>query len=185
MPPQQGKSRTVGLGPGLLGEKAYQREKKRGSTAAIVLGPGILGKKTSEREAKKLAELKAKEPDPKKNVVKAEIKDAKPPAVPKPKKEPTAIKVKPVPKPSAKVGGMSETEARKLLKADPDAWDKVLAVESARPGGIRADVARALINISKLATKNPVPADIMAELEKVAGAPKKAPDAEPPAPPAG
>lgn len=180
--PTSTRTRTVGLGRGILGDKAFEKEQRTGNQAAIVLGPGILGKKQSAKEVKKLEEVRTKAPDPAKNLkVNAPgTKAATPPkptskAPPKPaappvKKAVTKVTEPPAARPPKPAGGMTEVQARKLLSGDPDGWDKVLEVETKRPGGIRPAVARAIVALVPRMTKNPLPDDMKAELERLAGA---------------
>lgn len=170
------KPRTVGLGRGILRDK-FEKEQQGGNRAAIVLGPGILGKSASAKEQERLATLREPEkktpevktpPTPKTATVK--VLAARTPAPPK---EKTAIRTKPEPTTPKAPAGMSETQARKLLAGDPNAWDKVLEVESARPGGVRPAVARAVLKLIPRMTENPLPDDLKADLEGVAGADSK------------
>lgn len=145
-----GKHRSVGLGKALLGEAAFKRESARASTAAIVLGPMLLGRARSVEE------------------------QAKVPVAPGAAHKPALhIGAPPIPPAEKKQGGMSEQHVREMLKADPNNWDKVLAVETTRPDGIRPAVARAILAVKDLATVNVVPEEIVGLLTPVAGAPAK------------
>lgn len=185
--PTSTRTRTVGLGRKILGDKAFEKEQRTGNQASIVLGPKLIGKKKSREEVKKLEEVRTKAPDPATNlkVVPPGTKAAAPapqkaPAAQKaaaptkptsaPKKAVTKVTAPPAPAKPKPVGGMTEVQARKLLKGDPDGWDKVLEVETKRPGGIRPAVARAIVSLAPLMTKNPLPDEMKKELENLAGA---------------
>ena len=55
-----------------------------------------------------------------------------------------------------------------MLTDDPNQWSVIIDAEAKRPDGPRPAVAALVLSVAELATDNPVPAPIMAELEKLA-----------------
>ena len=62
----------------------------------------------------------------------------------------------------------SEGEVESMLTDDPNQWSVIIDAEAKRPDGPRPAVAALVLSVAELATDNPVPAPIMAELEKLA-----------------
>lgn len=128
---------------------------------AVVPGKMILGDGSS-REEKKLrdAQKAAKGEDPKSQTGPAPKKDTAPKGDGKRNPKPVKEKAPPVPE------GMTEEQAVATVDADPNAWEKVLELETQRPDGARVRVLKAILDGAVPAATNPaVPAEVVEKLK--------------------
>lgn len=153
--------RAVVPGKAVVGKKNADRMAQTTLGGAVVPGKAILGAKAA-REERKLREAQeaAKAADPKSQTGPAPKKDTKPKG--DGKRDPRPVKPKPAPVPE----GMTEEQAIQAVDADPNAWEKVLELETQRPDGARVRVLKAILDGAVPAATNPaVPAEVVAQLQ--------------------
>ena len=182
MPQQRSRTRAVIPGKAILGAAGAAEAARKTLGGAVVPGRAILGDLAAQEqaraaEARKSAAVadpgQAKGPKPKPTTKPA----AAVPPLQSPQQAARAAR-KPAPKP-----GLSEGEAVAMLEADPESWEHILDLEAERADGMRPAIAAAVLRIAPALVENPVPADALVALAKIAG--DVAPAAEaPPAEPA-
>jgi hypothetical protein len=78
------------------------------------------------------------------------------------------------PKPKPTDAGLSENDIADMLADDPNRWDTILETEAKRPEGFRPRVAQMVLNAAPEAKAKPMPDDVRAHLERLAGVGAKA-----------
>jgi hypothetical protein len=152
------------LGPGILGVEAAEAErlKQQNGTGG---GAIQLGKHFTDKEAERVRALTVAAPvmpvvSPKSPVKGLKARTAS--------GNRTAEVTPAPPRPMAAGESYTEKQIEDMLDDDPNLWDRVMGLEAARPGGPRKAVARIVLQIAPLAMLKPVPAEVLAELEKIA-----------------
>lgn len=141
------------LGKRVLGVAGAAAEAAKAGPGAGVTAV-LLGKRAMGAPKEQPASAKVPEPAPVKLVAASGNKVAKGAARAKGKPE--------------RAVGFSEGEVESMLTDDPNQWSVIVDAESKRPEGPRPAVAALVLSVAELATENPVPAPILAELQKLA-----------------